>query len=91
MSNSEVTVRYLHETVNQARAEVEAQNTAWGHEIADMAKSNLSNIDTLKDNVVRVKNDVSWLKRFFWIVTASSLGALVTGIINLMITQLGRG
>lgn len=44
--------------------------------------------DRVKDATTR--NDVAWLKRFFWIVATSSIGALVTGIIGLIVTVSSR-
>lgn len=41
-------------------------------------------IATVKIDVAGVKTDVSWLKRFFFIIASSSIGALVVGIINLL-------
>ena len=35
-------------------------------------------------DLAKVKTDVSWLKRFFWIVATSSVGALIAGVINLL-------
>ncbi len=39
----------------------------------------------VKNDLAKVKTDVSWLKRFFWVVSTSSIGALITGLINLLI------
>ena len=38
----------------------------------------------LRDGINEVKTDVAWLKKFFWIVATSSVGAVVTGIINIL-------
>ena len=35
-------------------------------------------------DLAKVKTDVSWLKRFFWIVASSSIGASVVGLLNLI-------
>lgn len=37
---------------------------------------------SLQLSVTEMKTDVAWLKRFFWIVATSSIGALVTGLLN---------
>lgn len=37
----------------------------------------------VKTDVAKIKTDVCWLKRFFWIVATSSIGALIVGIIQL--------
>jgi hypothetical protein len=38
----------------------------------------------VKQGMAVVKTDVAWLKKYFWIVNAASIGAVVTGIINLI-------
>lgn len=53
------------------------------------------NIESIKDNhlhhiekdVARNANDLEWLKKTFWIVAASSIGALVTALLNLIIGE----
>ena len=44
-----------------------------------------SEMGTIKTDVAKIKTDVSWLKKFFWIIATTSIGALVAGIINLLI------
>jgi len=39
----------------------------------------------IKVAIEGIKTDVAWLSRFFWIVAGSSVGGLVTGIMNLLI------
>lgn len=48
-------------------------------------------LDNLADKVEKVDNkvqkidtDISWLKRFFWIVATSSIGALVVSLFQLL-------
>ena len=38
----------------------------------------------VKTDLAKVKTDVAWLKRFFWIVATSSIGALLAGVFNLL-------
>jgi len=38
-------------------------------------------------NVKSVSTDVDWLKRFFWIIAAASIGSLGTAIIGLIIKK----
>lgn len=38
----------------------------------------------IKIGLEGVKIDLSWLKRAFWIVAGSSVGGLLTGLINLL-------
>jgi len=41
----------------------------------------------VKQGLAEVKTDVSWLKKYFWIVTTASIGALVAGIINILLSR----
>jgi len=41
-------------------------------------------IGTIKVSLTGMKTDVSWLKRFFWVVAISSIGAFATGVANLL-------
>lgn len=34
----------------------------------------------------KIKTDVGWLKRFFWIVATSAIGGLIAALLNLLIT-----
>ena len=38
----------------------------------------------VKIDVAKIKTDVCWLKRFFFIIAGSSIGGLVAAIINLI-------
>ena len=55
----------------------------------NMKDNHLSHIQKdvtdLKIGMNGVKTDVSWLKRFFWIIATASVGALLAGIINIII------
>ena len=39
----------------------------------------------IKETLIILQTDVAWLKKFFWIIAASSIGGLVPGIINLLL------
>ena len=41
----------------------------------------------VKTDLATVKTDVSWLKKYFWIVATASIGGLVAGIINILINR----
>lgn len=49
-------------------------------------------IDLLKDNHIHhlaldlssVRGDVTWLKKFFWVVASASCGSLITALFQLM-------
>ena len=44
-------------------------------------------IGEVKTDLATVKTDVSWLKKYFWIVATASIGGLVAGIINILINR----
>ena len=43
-----------------------------------------SEMGEVKIDLAQVKADVSWLVRFFWVVSSASIGGLITGILNLL-------
>jgi archaellum component FlaC len=38
----------------------------------------------IKEKMAKIETDLDWLKRFFWIVAVSSIGALITELISLL-------
>jgi len=43
-------------------------------------------LGTLRIDLAKVVSDVDWLKRFFWIVVSTSIGAMVASIITMVLT-----
>jgi len=43
-------------------------------------------ISKTNEEMGHIKTDVSWIKRFFWIVATASIGGLIGALINLLIT-----
>ena len=43
-------------------------------------------IAILENKLTAVKTDVSWIKKFFWIVATTSIGGLITGLIQILIS-----
>ena len=39
----------------------------------------------VKTKLAKVSTDVSWLKKTYWIVVSASVGALIAGLINILI------
>jgi hypothetical protein len=39
----------------------------------------------IQDDVTALKTDMTWLKKFFWVVASASIGSLLAGLINLII------
>ena len=48
---------------------------------ADVANKEMGKI---KQDIGEIKTDLEWLKRFFWVVATASIGALITGVLNLL-------
>ena len=48
---------------------------------ADIANPEMS---VIKIDIADIKTDLSWLKRFFWIVLSASVGTLITGVLSLI-------
>jgi len=40
----------------------------------------------LQTDLTKVSTDVDWLKRFFWIIATASIGGLIAGLLNLLLT-----
>jgi len=45
-----------------------------------------NHIAITNEELGRIKTDVHWLKKFFWIVITASVGGLIGTLINLLIT-----
>ena len=43
-------------------------------------------ISKTNEEMGRIKTDVSWLTRFFWIVATASIGGLIAALLNLIVT-----
>lgn len=41
----------------------------------------------MEQDLVLVTNDVSWLKKWFWLIVTASLGSLFTGIVSLLLRR----
>lgn len=56
----------------------------------DSIESHIDVINTelgeIKQHLCSLKTDVSWLKKFFWIVATASIAGLITGIIQLFLS-----
>lgn len=52
-------------------------------DVSDIKNNHLPHIDS---KLTRVGTDVDWLKRFFWIVATASVGGLIAGLLNLIIS-----
>ena len=41
----------------------------------------------VKVDLAKVKSDVCWLKKSYWIVATASVGGLIAAVINLLLTN----
>ena len=55
--------------------------TALEEDIQEIKENHLPHI---KEQIVRIQVDVSWLKKFFFIVAGSSIGTAITSMLNLL-------
>lgn len=83
-------------TLNELRADFHAHK----EEVADVFDQLFGKFDNVKDNHIahlqmginsldnrfgKIETDVDWLKRAFWAVFGSSIGALIVGMVNLLV------
>jgi len=38
----------------------------------------------IKIDITQMKNDISWIKQFFWIIVTATIGSLVANLMNLL-------
>lgn len=50
-------------------------------DIRNIKENHLSHIEI---DMAKISSDVSWLKQWHWLTTTASVGAVITGIINLL-------
>ncbi len=65
------------------------QNQEQDRRISDIEKKMdavFGHIANTNEEMGEIKTDVSWLKRFFWIVATASIGGLIAALLNLLIT-----
>ena len=53
-------------------------------EIRDSVKDNAECSNKNGNSIIQLQTDVDWLKRAFWVVASSSVGAVIVGLINLI-------
>lgn len=65
------------------------QNKEQDRRIGDLEKKMdgvFGHIAKTNEEMGHIKTDVSWIKRFFWIVATSAIGGLIAALLNLLIT-----
>lgn len=101
MANGDtITQSFFHSTMEKIRAIIDGQfkdmkdtndkaHTAMQEDIKENRTTGRLRDETtgkLAQDLAIVKNDVNWLKRFFWIVAGSSVGALIASVANLILS-----
>lgn len=56
-------------------------------EIRDEVKDVKAGVSSLKNDFTAVKTDVAWLKKFFFIVATSSIGALIASLVSIILNR----
>ena len=67
----------------QTHINEEVQETLKKHE-DHLAIAN-KEMGEIKVSLSEVKNNIDWLKNFFWVIAGSSIGGLITGVFNLIL------
>jgi hypothetical protein len=52
-------------------------------DLTEKATKNADNIASINVKMSQVQNDVDWIKKTYWLVASSAIGALITGVVNL--------
>jgi len=60
---------------------IESSLTSLKNYMRVVKENHLSHLEAKMEKVV---TDVSWLKKFFWIIATASIGGFLSGIINLL-------
>jgi len=70
---------------------LEAEINRTGTAISDIKNNHLAHIQSsmseMQNSLYKNTTDTDWLKRFFWIVATASIGSLVAGVLNLLVTK----
>lgn len=78
--------KIIEDDIQDIRMHVNIMNNEMG-QLRDCQKGFSNEISGLRNLITQVQTDVDWLKRFFWLVASSSIGALVVSLINLLVDK----
>ena len=53
--------------------------------VSNHITDNTKELGKIRTNLATVKTDVSWIKKTYWIIATASIGAVVIGLINLLV------
>ena len=73
----------LQKDIDAIREHVTTMNNEMG-ELRDEQKNQNETLTDIRIDIATIKTDVSLIKKTYWIVVSATVGALATGIINLL-------
>ena len=72
--------------ISNIKGHIEVLNSEMGQVVIAQKEANKA-LNTLCTTITEVKNDVSWLKQFFWLIATASIGGLIMGVLNLIVKK----
>lgn len=92
MATDERDFSYIKNTMARIEAsQLKAETNHWAHVQASTGALQEHMTDLAKDMSALVKSvteltaDIGWIKRFFWIVAGTSVGALITSVLKFIL------
>ena len=76
------------EQLGKLKLEMRELEGEWRRELTSIKENHLAHIQNdmngMRVDLTRVTESVAWLKQYHWLVVGSSIGALITGVFNLI-------
>ena len=76
----------IQKDIDAIREHMTTMNSEMG-ELRDEQKNQNETLTEMRIDMADVKNNVEWLKRFFFIIVTTSLGSLIATIISFLIKK----
>ena len=76
----------IQKDIDAIREHMTTMNSEMG-ELRDEQKNQNETLTEMRIDMADVKNNVEWLKRFFFIIVTASLGSLIATIISFLIKK----
>ena len=77
-----------NEQLGKLKMEMRELESEWRRELTSIKDNHLAHIQNdmngMRVDLTRVTESVAWLKQYHWLVVGSSIGALITGVFNLI-------
>lgn len=77
-------IKYHMDIMNSETGELRDIIKEIKNDLTAKAIRNAENIEKLTLGQAQIGNDVDWIKRTYWVVATSAIGALIVGIITLL-------